>query len=76
MPDTTTITLTDIAAQARALYGPEKAEAINPGLPAEDWRFEVRLPSGAKVTMHSGATAQYVAAYLQREGVLTGEATR
>lgn len=64
-----TIRLVDVAAQARELLGDAADDIARAGgrrgaLPTHDWRFELDLPNAATATMHAGATARDVAAYL------------
>jgi hypothetical protein len=62
-----TVTIIDVAAQAREMYG-DDADLIAGGkLPDHDWRLEVVTPAGASVTLHRGATAADVAAHLAWE---------
>lgn len=65
-----TVVLIDVATHARLLYGEEGArELLPPGASyrEHDYRFELTLPSGARASMHRGATADDVAAYLERD---------
>jgi hypothetical protein len=68
------LTVEDVAASARELFGVEVAEMIANGpLPKHDWRFKVAYGTGAdrsgRITFHTGATAEHVAAYLARENI-------
>ncbi|WP_433460739.1 hypothetical protein [Micromonospora sp. CA-248212] len=64
--------LIDAAEDARQMYGADKAAEMFPNLPEHDWRFEASLPTGGTVTFSYHATAEYIAAYLKREGVNLG----
>lgn len=68
----TTIRVVDLVAQSREMFGSvEHAEkAIGRKLPERDCRFEVFGPNGEHVTFPTGATADDVLPYLEREGWL------
>jgi hypothetical protein len=70
------LTVTDVAAQHRAMWGDMTDEALPEfarPLPAHDWRFEVAYGTDAartgNVTFFRQATAEHVAASLAREGI-------
>lgn len=58
------IKLIDVAAEARKLYGPRVNEVVGQDLPETDYRFELRFGDGRRTTMHAGATADDVVAYM------------
>ncbi|MFE7874735.1 hypothetical protein ACFUYE_30845, partial [Micromonospora humida] len=64
--------LVDVAREARQRFGAEDAAKFYPDLPEHDYRFEASPRPGVTVTMSRTATAGYVAAYLQREGIDLG----
>lgn len=73
-PVLATVDLVDVGQHAIALYGRETAEAIlRPGAPfrEHDYRFEIHMATGARCSFGSDATAEYVASWLRREGVLS-----
>lgn len=57
------IRVVDVVAQAREIFGDRVEELAGRPLPESDLRLEVVLP-GARATLHAGATAEDVAAYL------------
>jgi hypothetical protein len=66
------VSVVDVAAQARELYGAEVYAGIMRDLhgiaaPEHDYRFEWDTPTGGKVTFHENATAEHVALYVGRE---------
>lgn len=71
MPDTTNPQPGDDSAPPLSLENCAMTDETNP-----DWRLVVRLHGRADVVFPRDATAETLAHYLQREGVLTGEATR
>lgn len=73
-PVLATVDLVDVGQHAIALYGREMAEAVlPPGAPfrEHDYRFEIHMATGARCSFGSDATAEYVASWLRREGVLS-----
>lgn len=66
--DAPMITLVDIAAECREVYGERADEVANRKLPEHEWRFELKFDDGTEATLHVGATAADVAAYLDRYG--------
>jgi hypothetical protein len=66
-----TVGIIDTAAQARLLYGDNADYIAGRKLPEHEYRLNATTPTGGTVTFHSGATAEDVAAYWQREGWLT-----
>lgn len=65
------IALIDISDTARRMYGSlEKASAIyGRPIPVHDYRLHITFADGAEATMHHGATADDVAAYLARRAL-------
>lgn len=62
------IKLVDVAASAREMFGAAADEIAGRRLPEHDWRFEVTTAAGARISFHSDATAEHVAAYLAERG--------
>lgn len=66
----TTVRVEDVAASAREFFGEEAYRAIRmPSALDVDYRLKFTTPGGAEVTLHHGATAADVAAYLIRDAV-------
>ncbi len=60
----------DAAEHARQIFGDKADEILGVPLPEHDYRIEMILASQARVTFARGATADHVAAYLEREAAL------
>jgi len=61
------IKLTDVAGEARAMFGDQADYVAGRKLPDHDWRFEIIFESGAQISMNSDADATQVAAAIDRE---------
>lgn len=73
MPDLLTsdirVCLVDVVAYARMLHGDEADCDCVVGLPDHDYRWRIIFDygTGAGITFHAGATAEYVIQYIDRE---------
>lgn len=59
------ISMVDIAAEAREMYGEHADEIAGRKLPEHEWRFELRFRNGGRASMHFGATADDLQAYIE-----------
>lgn len=68
---TATLRIIDNAAQARKLYGDQADYVAGRNLPEHEYRFELVITGDdtrAEVSLHDGATAPHVVAYLEQDG--------
>lgn len=58
------VTIIDVAAQAREMFGDNADLIAGRQLAEHDYRFEAVTATGGRVTFHSDATAEHVMTYL------------
>jgi hypothetical protein len=61
--DPIAVTIVDVAAKAREMYGDDFADIAGRPVPRHDWRFEAKTPTGGDITFGRHTTAEQIATY-------------